>query len=169
VDGHNGAVQFLFVAGGAVQFLFVAGVPMAILALSAVRFLLSMVTLTLLTLLVVVIDGHIDSVDPFARRCYTDGHVDTVGCCFPLPIEKSTPVVLLPVSTGLVPVVDRSVVQSACRCLLAYYYRSSLLLYFPLAGSMCWNSADSHDLVHIVVPDHTSSVCKSTPAVHSCT
>jgi hypothetical protein len=43
-DGHNGAVQFLFVVG----------VPMAILALSAVRILLSMVTLTLSTLLVVV-------------------------------------------------------------------------------------------------------------------
>jgi hypothetical protein len=26
-----------------------------------------------------VIDGHADSVDPFARRCYTDGHVDTDG------------------------------------------------------------------------------------------
>jgi hypothetical protein len=37
--------------------------------------------------------------------------------------KKSTPVVV-PVSTGLVPVVDRSVVQSACRCLLAYLYRA---------------------------------------------
>jgi hypothetical protein len=36
--------------------------------------------------------------------------------------------VVLPVSTGLVPVVNHSVVQSACRCLLAYWYRFLLLI-----------------------------------------
>jgi hypothetical protein len=91
--------------------------------------------------------------------------------------RKSTPVVV-PASTGLVPVVDRSVVQSACRCLLVSIVavRSimrRLIPVVPIAGSTglsvlllnsfgslncCFrNPADSHVLI-FVAPVCTSSL-----------
>jgi hypothetical protein len=84
----------------------------------------------------------------------------------------------LPILLSLV--VDRSVVQSARRRLLAYLYRLLLVVVAGSTGlrfgslgsihSVLLLFSESHGLPrsHIVALGCTSSVCEPTPVVHSC-